>query len=303
MKAYITINQKALIEIAEAKGIKVDLVDSAIFDWIKTFAHSNKAIKKLINNKLYIWCSYSKIIEDNPLLGISSKDVIARRLNKLVKLGILEKMVSKEDGNKTFFHITEFAYEYLLESRNLSTQKSEPIDSKVGTLSTQKSDNSKLEDRELNRELRENKKKNKQKKKYLLDEALEDEKVRGYMSLLDADEEFIGELIEYRKDIKKPFKTLRGLLGVLKNLKEIKEQLGINPYQAFETMSEREWQTIEVSYLQKPRQSQQYRKEPERGSISWLIENGMMPDIDGQYRKPPSDSDIDENSIFDVEVE
>ena len=135
MKAYININQKAFMEIGKSKGIKVDLIDSAIFDWIKNFVLSQNAIKKLIDNKLFIWCSYSKIIDDNPLLNISSNDIIGRRLNKLIDMGILEKYLSKEDGNKIFLHITQFAYDYLLESRELPTQKSEP-------LPTQKSDNS-----------------------------------------------------------------------------------------------------------------------------------------------------------------
>jgi hypothetical protein len=152
VKAYLSINQKAFIDIAKSKNLKVDYVDGALFDWIKTFTHSQKALKKLIKNKLYIWVSYSAIIADNPMANISSNDVVGRRLNKLVDLGILEKFLSKEDGNKVFFHITQFAYDYLLESRELPTQKSEP-------LPTQKSDNSKLDNSKLD-----SNKKNKQKK-------------------------------------------------------------------------------------------------------------------------------------------
>ncbi len=146
MKAFLTINQKAFMSIAKEKNIKVDYIDGALFDWIKTFTHSQKALKMLIDNKLFIWVSYTAIIDDNPMMNISSNDVVARRLNKLVELGLLEKFLSKKDGNKVFFHITQFAYDYLLESRELPTQKSEGYRPKSRELPTQKSDNSKLID-------------------------------------------------------------------------------------------------------------------------------------------------------------
>lgn len=142
MKNYISINQKNFIEIAKQKNIKIDAIDGILFDWIQNFTKSNKALKKLIENKLYIWVSYAAIREDNPLCNINSNDVVGRRLNKLVDLGLLEKYLSKEDGNKVFFHITDFAFTYLLESSELPTQKSEP-------LPTQKSDNSKLDNSKL----------------------------------------------------------------------------------------------------------------------------------------------------------
>ncbi len=153
MKAYLSINQKAFISIANSKGKKVDYIDGALFDWINTFTHSEKALKKLIDNKLFIWVNYTAIREDNPMANITSNDVVGRRLNKLVELGILEKYLSKEDGNKVFFHITQFAYDYLLESRELPTQKSEP-------LPTQKSDNSKLNNSKLDSKEKNTKKRN-----------------------------------------------------------------------------------------------------------------------------------------------
>ena len=138
MKNYITINQNNFIQISKMKSIKVDAIDGILFDWIQNFTKSGKALKKLIDNKLFIWVSYKAIREDNPLCNINSNDVVGRRLNKLVSLGVLEKYLSKEDGNKTFYSITEYAYMYLLENRELPTQESE-------ALPTQESDNSKLD--------------------------------------------------------------------------------------------------------------------------------------------------------------
>ena len=145
MKLYIHINQGNLVKIGKLKNIKVDAVDGVLFDWIQNFTQSGKALKKLIDNKLYIWVSYQAIRENNPLCNINNNDVVERRLKKLIELGLVTKYFSKEDGNKTFFNITEYAFNYLLESRTLPTQKSEGYDLRVVRLPTQKSDNSKLD--------------------------------------------------------------------------------------------------------------------------------------------------------------
>lgn len=142
MKNFVSYNQGNLIKIGAMKGIKVDSVDGTLFDWIKTFILSDKSMKNIIDNKIFMWVSYKAIREDNPICHISSNDVVGRRLQKLVDLGILEKHLSKEDGNKAFFCITSFAYTYLLEDRELPTQESE-------ALPTQKSYNSKLIDSKL----------------------------------------------------------------------------------------------------------------------------------------------------------
>ena len=117
MKNFITINQNNFIKIGKIKNIKIDAIDGILFDWIQNFMQSGKALKKLEDNKLYIWVSYKAIREDNPMCNINTNDVIGRRLNKLVDLGLIEKLLSKEDGNKTFFCITQYAYDYLLLSR------------------------------------------------------------------------------------------------------------------------------------------------------------------------------------------
>ena len=144
MKKFITINQTNFVEIGKREGIKVDAIDGILFDWIRTFMLSDNALKKLIDNELYIWVSYRKIREDNPLCNINTNDVIGRRLNKLEKLGLIKKFVSKEDGNKTFIALTKFAYTYLLEDRELPTQESGDYRLKSRELPTQESDNSKL---------------------------------------------------------------------------------------------------------------------------------------------------------------
>lgn len=119
MKAFITINQKAFAQLAAASKVKIDLKDAAIFRYIFDFSLSTKTEKKLIDNELYTWIAYKKIIDDNPLLGISNKKVIQRRIDKLIKLKLLDKYFSKEDGSKVFIKITDFAFKLLIECEDI----------------------------------------------------------------------------------------------------------------------------------------------------------------------------------------
>ena len=211
MKNFITINQGNFIAIGKLKNIKVDTTDGLLFDWIQNFTNSQKAFKKLIDNKLYIWVSYKAIREDNPMAHINTNDVVGRRLNKLVDLGILDKYFSKEDGSKTFFHITEFAYKYLLEgvrleSSTLPTQKSEGVrlESRRGT--TQKSDNSKLID-SYNSKLIDNKENKEKKTAEILPPELNTEAFKMWIEYKGKNYSkqgrtlTINKLIKYPKDV------------------------------------------------------------------------------------------------------
>ncbi len=161
MKAYININQKAFSDIAKINKVKIDLADAAIFNWITTFTASNKALKQMIDGKLYIWCSYKKIIDDNPLLGIGCKRTIERRLSAFVKIGLLKKFMDKDAGNMTYFNITDFAYSAIIECKPLCIPESKGLEhdnpkvstSESETLCTSDSYNSKLDNSKLNSKL------------------------------------------------------------------------------------------------------------------------------------------------------
>jgi len=144
MRAYININQKAFIELSRHKNIKLDLCDATIFEYIYKFAVSNMATKQLIDNELFIWVSYQKIIDDNPLMGLTSKKAIEIRLNKLIEVGLLKKYLDKKQGNKTYFNITNLAYNLLVDNNkiddNLSNENDKPLVMKSTNLSNQNSE-------------------------------------------------------------------------------------------------------------------------------------------------------------------
>jgi hypothetical protein len=56
-------------------------------------------------------------------------------------------------------------------------------------------------------------------------------------------------LVDYRKSIKKPIKTVRGLDGLIKNIYQTAEKHNMRIDKVIETMMENEWQTIKPEYL------------------------------------------------------
>ncbi|GAX87004.1 conserved hypothetical protein [Lebetimonas natsushimae] len=130
MREYVTIRQKAFYEFLQhynkdkpkEQQIWLDLKDLVIFEYIAQFCLSdNVKIKNnriVIDDKEFTYISYKKILEDNPFLNIKAKNisqVIGSHINKLVKLGLLDKIFLKENGNKVYFRVS-------LENDNLITQ-------------------------------------------------------------------------------------------------------------------------------------------------------------------------------------
>ena len=125
MRDFITIRQKAFYDFLsnynkdkpKNKQIKLDLKDLVIFEYIAQFCLSdNEKIKNnriVVNDREYTHIAYKKIIEDNPFLDfntINPSKILAKRLNKLFKLNLLDKYFAKENGNKTYFSLLPQGY-------------------------------------------------------------------------------------------------------------------------------------------------------------------------------------------------
>lgn len=79
---------------------ELDLVDLQLLDYLQ-----------MIENSIgYFEVKYQNIIDDLPIIKITSKRVIAERLDTLVKKGFLLKELKKEQGNKVYFKITQKIY-------------------------------------------------------------------------------------------------------------------------------------------------------------------------------------------------
>ena len=144
IKYNININQKAIIE----NGLDINLTCAAIFDFIYNFISSGSSTSINIEGLQYYWVSYQYIIDSMPLLGIKNKETISRNIKKLVNCGLLEMRLLKEMNNKTFYRVGVNAS--VLFFGNVSTQRSIGVDSKIDRVSTQKSNNSYINDSDIN---------------------------------------------------------------------------------------------------------------------------------------------------------
>ena len=99
MQYTITINQLAVIK----SGLELDIVDMAIFDFIKQYAHSERCIKLQTEFGTYFWISHKIVMQEMPILGISTGAGIIKRINRLISAGLLVRHPDCESMRKTFY--------------------------------------------------------------------------------------------------------------------------------------------------------------------------------------------------------
>lgn len=151
-------------EINHQKNIKLSLKHLTLLRWFLDFQGSNEMEYKIIDEKVWYWCSYQKIISDLPILEVTNKEVVSRLVKDLVKAEIMESFIDKKSGNKTFIKLgIKYSELISIDEKTLdfdvnsykhkkkdgidkkvdrSRQKSRKgIDKKVDTLSTKKSNN------------------------------------------------------------------------------------------------------------------------------------------------------------------
>lgn len=97
MKYNITINQKAVIDLS----LDLDVVDMAIFDFIKDFSLSSSCLKVIIDGRQYFWISHSKIINDLPIIRIATRQGIIKRINKLIEAKLINRY--EVDAQKSYY--------------------------------------------------------------------------------------------------------------------------------------------------------------------------------------------------------
>lgn len=95
------INQKAMVDLRELTGVKLDHSHAAIVSFIKDFAGTGELETRIIDKKLYYWLSYAKIAEEMPLYDWQ-KDTIYRKMKQLVEAKILEHYYD-ERQQKAFY--------------------------------------------------------------------------------------------------------------------------------------------------------------------------------------------------------
>lgn len=122
MKYTILINQYAAV----TNGLNLDLIDLAIFDFIKEFANSQKCVKMQTPEGVYFWVSHKLVLEAMPLLNIKTNQGLIKRIENLIKAGILRKHPNCNRYKQTLY---AFGDNYdLLAFANIDLQPTTKVD-------------------------------------------------------------------------------------------------------------------------------------------------------------------------------
>lgn len=118
MQYSIKIDQLAVMN----AGLDVDVVDMTIFDFIQHYAHSDKCMKLQTETGTYYWVSHTTIIQQLPILGISTGAGIVKRINKLIDAGLLSRHPNCDMMRKTFYKFGPNYYKINFTADNESLQ-------------------------------------------------------------------------------------------------------------------------------------------------------------------------------------
>jgi hypothetical protein len=118
-------NQEKLIEYG------MDLIDTMILKYFIDFKGTERMYTESKEGINYYWIRYDWLLDDIPIISISSHDSLRRRLKKMVDAGVLIHFTKKTfKGTYAFYNIGENYLSLLSESQS-NSEKIAP-DSKVG---------------------------------------------------------------------------------------------------------------------------------------------------------------------------
>lgn len=112
MKYNIHINQRAAVE----NGFDLDVIDLAIFDFIKDFGGSNSCTKIQTDEGLYFWIAHKEIIRQLPLIKIKTAQGLIKRIENLIDCNLLEKHPNCEKYGKSLYRFGKNYDKMLFES-------------------------------------------------------------------------------------------------------------------------------------------------------------------------------------------
>ena len=83
----------------------------------------------------------------------------------------------------------------------------------------------------------------------LLQKCLSDYNIQLLLKEMNLENSQLAELLEYRKELKKPLKTIRGVIAMLRNIQATMRTHNKTFDEVFEIMAENEWQSIKPEYI------------------------------------------------------
>lgn len=201
--------------------ISIDVDDLLILSVIADISNRKSIRKVILEDGQYAWISYNVILEDLPILRIDKKQ-LRRRLDKLVEFELIDLKVERVNGSGTFVYIKigkeyeALKYNIDEESKYTIVQKSiEGVDKNVyggGQKCLPKDSLTKQEDNNTGDKEERDKSLSKKDKRY---------DANADLSYVDAPYAAIWqEWLDYKKEIKKQYKTQRGAESQYKVLKK-----------------------------------------------------------------------------------
>ena len=111
----------------------LDVTDALILDWFANF-FIGKMEKRIFkdsydNPKIFGWVKISKIMEDLPVIGITSEKGIRRRFDAFVEKGLMQRETVITQGGKRSYYRTTELYDTLLNTKAAERQESKKTDS------------------------------------------------------------------------------------------------------------------------------------------------------------------------------
>ena len=122
MKYTVNINQKAIVDLGLQD--KLDFIDLAIYDFITEFMLCDDCQKMIIGNEQYFWIKADLILENMPLLGITTTRGINKRIEKLIEYDFLERCPDNKNLRQSFFKVGKLYKEYKFSTWNKSSKPS-----------------------------------------------------------------------------------------------------------------------------------------------------------------------------------
>ena len=99
-----------------AVSLKLNMEDLLLLKWFVDFRNTDRMELVKVDEKVYYWVKYDKVLEDLPILNIKSKDVVRRRFKKLCEAGVLIFHLEKNKKGTFTYYNTGKRYQLLLMS-------------------------------------------------------------------------------------------------------------------------------------------------------------------------------------------
>ena len=264
-------NQKCMEwEINATQGILVALLYEAN-------AWSNEEI---IDDKIYYFVSRNLILKELPMF-FEKADTVYRNLKILAEKGIIEYIKHK---GMDLIRLTEKGKSWNFIENNSEKNpnfdsNSEKSPSKFGKKSENNSEkNPTYKDTNIQKDINKNNKEKYKKEK-------KQNEIQEFINNLDRDDEYkelLFKYVKYRKDIKKPLKTI---VPMKKILKDFPDWFSLD--EAINIAMEKEWQGLEPEWIAKYKQSKannNYGKQAEQKDTSQLkVDDDFIEQMKERY--------------------